>query len=158
MTEAMDRGIGRFLEALEESGLAKNTLIIFTSDNGSYNGSNQPLRGFKGMIFEGGIRVPWIFRWPGVIEPGSINATPIISMDSFPTILEAAGIELEKDAVIDGVSLMPLLKQSGDFKREAIFFHYPNYAFHKREPAGERRPVGELQVDPPLRRQLARTL
>ena len=132
MTEAMDRGIGRFLKALDEEGLAEKTLVIFTSDNGSYNGSNRPLRGFKGMIFEGGIRVPWIVRWPGVVEPGSVNSTPIISMDCHATILDVAGIELEEASVRDGVSLVPLLKQSGSFERDALYFHYPNYAFHKR--------------------------
>ena len=132
MTEAMDRSIGRFLAALDQTGLRENTLVLFKSDNGSYNGDNRPLRGFKGMIFEGGIRVPWIVRWPGVTEPGTVSDTPIISMDCYPTILEAAGLEPAADAVIDGKSLLPLLKESGKFQRESLFFHYPNYAFHKR--------------------------
>ena len=132
MTEAMDRSIGRFLAELDRAGLRDNTLVIFTSDNGSYNGDNRPLRGFKGMMFEGGIRVPWIVRWPGATKPGSECDTPIISMDSFPTILEVAGLEPGGGQEIDGKSLVPLLKQAGGFDREAIYFHYPNYAFHKK--------------------------
>ncbi len=132
MIEGMDRSIGRFLDALEREGLAEKTLVVFTSDNGSFNSDNRPLRGCKGMLHEGGIRVPWIVRWPGFVAPGSTDATPIISMDCFPTLLEVAGIEPEGDAVLDGISLVPLLTQSGSLAREALYFHYPNYAFHKR--------------------------
>lgn len=132
MIEGMDGAIGRFLRALDDAGLRENTLVIFKSDNGGYNGDNRPLRGFKGMIFEGGIRIPWIVRWPGVVEAGTTCDTPVISMDCFPTILEAAKLETESGTIVDGQSVIPLLKQSGQFNREAIFFHYPNYAFHKR--------------------------
>lgn len=132
MIEGMDRGIGRFLKALDEAGLRENTLVIFNSDNGGYNGDNRPLRGFKGMIFEGGIRIPCIVRWPGMVPAGTTCATPVISTDCVPTILEAAGIDPASAGPFDGVSLWPLLKQSGELERESIFFHYPNYAFHKR--------------------------
>jgi arylsulfatase A-like enzyme len=132
MIEGMDRAIGRFLAALDDAGLRENTLVIFNSDNGGYNGDNRPLRGFKGMIFEGGIRVPWIVRWPGVVEAGTTCTTPVISMDCYPTILEAAGIEEGPGTILDGESIFPLLKQTGGLEREAIFFHYPNYAFHKK--------------------------
>lgn len=132
MIEAMDRSIGRFLDHLEATGLAKNSLVIFKSDNGGYNGDNRPLRGFKGMIYEGGIRIPWIVRWPGVVAPGTLCDTPVISTDCFPTLIQAAGIELEADTKLDGMSLLPLLKQSGTLERESIFFHCPNYAFHKK--------------------------
>jgi len=132
MIEGMDRAIGRFLAALDDAGLRENTLVVFKSDNGGYNGDNRPLRGFKGTIFEGGIRVPWIVRWPGVVEAGTTCATPVISMDCYPTILEAAGIDVGAGAILDSESILPLLKQTGGLEREAIFFHYPNYAFHKK--------------------------
>lgn len=132
MIEAMDRSIGRFLQSLDNLNLRDNTLVIFTSDNGSYNGDNRPLRGFKGMIYEGGIRVPWIIRWPGVTKPGSVDSTPIISMDCPATILDVAGVEQVGDRPLDGMSLVPLLDRSGTLPREALFFHYPNYAFHKK--------------------------
>jgi len=131
MIEDMDASIGRFLKALDEAGLRDNTLVIFTSDNGGYNGDNLPLRGMKGMLYEGGIRVPWIVRWPGKVKPGTTNSTPIISMDCYPTLLEIAGLPPTPNHPLDGKSLLPLLTQSGGFKRDAIYFHYPNYAFHK---------------------------
>ncbi len=133
MTEAMDTAIGRFLAELDETGLREKTLVIFNSDNGGYNGDNRPLRGFKGMIFEGGIRIPWIVRWPGVVEPGTTCDVPVISMDCYPTLLEAAGLEPEENRVLDGESLIPLFEQDAEvFDRDTLFFHYPNYAFHKR--------------------------
>ena len=132
MIEGMDRGIGRFLKALDEAGLRDDTLVIFKSDNGGYNGNNRPLRGFKGMITEGGIRIPWIVRWPGVVPAGATCETPVISMDCVPTLLEAAGIDPASAGPFDGLSLMPLLTQQGQFDRDTLFFHYPNYAFHKR--------------------------
>lgn len=133
MAEGMDTGIGRFLGALDEMGLREETLVIFKSDNGGYNGDNRPLRGFKGMIFEGGIRIPWIVRWPGVVEAGTTCATPVISTDCYPTLLEVAGLEPGAGKVLDGKSLVPLfLQDAGAFDRDTIFFHYPNYAFHKR--------------------------
>lgn len=132
MIEGMDQAIGRFLRVLDEAGLRENTLVIFKSDNGGYNGDNRPLRGFKGMMFEGGIRIPWIVRWPGFVEPGSTCETPVISTDCYRTLLEVAGIEEDPNAPHDGESLVPLLRQTGKLNRDAIFFHYPNYAFHKR--------------------------
>ena len=132
MIEGMDRAIGRFLNALDDAGMREDTVVIFKSDNGGYNGDNRPLRGYKGMIFEGGIRIPWIVRWPGVVSPGSTCATPVISMDCYPTILQAANVEIESNDTLDGLSILPLLKQTGDLDREAIYFHYPNYAFHKK--------------------------
>ncbi len=132
MIEAMDSAVGRILEALDTLDLADDTLVIFTSDNGAYGSVTDlaPLRGAKGHLYEGGIRVPLIIRWPGRVEPGTISDVPVISMDFFPTILEAAGLEPEPGEPLDGESLMPLLRQDGSLQREAIFFHYPNYAFH----------------------------
>lgn len=136
MIEGMDKAIGRFLDTLRDLDLVDNTLVIFKSDNGGYNGDNRPLRGFKGMLYEGGIRIPWIVRWPGRVDPGSVCSVPVISMDCFPTILEAAGVATEESEVLDGLSLMPLLEGKDSFERDTLYFHYPNYAFHKRNRLG----------------------
>ena len=136
MIEAMDTEIGRFLAAVDEAGLRETTLVIFKSDNGGYNGDNRPLRGFKGMLYEGGIRIPWIVRWPGNVEPGTTCHTPLISTDCYPTLLEVAGLSPTPNHPLDGQSLLPLLKQSTVFERDFICFHYPNYAFHKRNRLG----------------------
>lgn len=136
MIEAMDTEIGRFLKALEEAGLDDNTLVIFKSDNGGYDGDNRPLRGFKGMLYEGGVRIPWMVRWPGHVEAGSRCETPVISMDCYPTLLEVAGLEPTPDQPVDGVSLTPLLTQTGEFGRDALYIHYPNYAFHQQNRLG----------------------
>lgn len=146
MIEAMDTAIGRFLAALDAEGLRDNTLVLFKSDNGGYNGDNRPLRGLKGMLYEGGIRVPWIVRWPGHVRPGSTCDTPIISMDCYPTLLEVAGLPPTPDHPLDGRSLMPLLKESGDIGRDTLFFHYPNYAFHQKNRLGSAIREGSLKL------------
>lgn len=113
LIEHMDHGIGQVLDTLEETGAAATTLVVFTSDNGGQLnvGANcGPLRDGKGSLYEGGLRVPFAVRWPGVIEPGSACAADAMTMDLFPTLCEIAGLELE--AVLDGRSLLPLL--SGD--------------------------------------------
>ena len=146
MIEDMDTAIGRFLKALDEAGLRENTLVIFKSDNGGYNGDNRPLRGLKGMLYEGGIRVPWIIRWPGKVQPGATNSTPVISMDCYPTLLEVAGLPPTPDRPLDGKSLMPLLTQSPGFDRDALYFHYPNYAFHKQNRLGSAIREGDYKL------------
>lgn len=138
MTEAMDAAIGKILTALDDLGLRDNTLVIFTSDNGPFLGvaDAKPLRSGKGHLYEGGIRVPLIVRWPAHVRPGSVCSAPVISMDFYPTILAAAGISQDVSEPLDGESLMPLLKQAGALKRQAIYFHYPNYAFHRSNRLG----------------------
>ena len=145
MIEAMDAAIGKLLSALDENGLSENTLLIFKSDNGSLY-SNAPLRANKGFLYEGGIRVPWIVRWPGVVKAGSECDTPVISMDTFPTILEATGLKPDSNTPMDAESLLPLLKQTGTLKRKAIYFHYPNYAFHKRNRLGSAIREGDYKL------------
>ncbi|MHC4147688.1 MAG: sulfatase/phosphatase domain-containing protein [Planctomycetota bacterium] len=107
--------------------------MIFTSDNGGYGGVSdcRPLRASKGYLYEGGIRVPLIVRWPGVVRPGITCRTPVISTDFYPTLLEAAGLRSKAGKTFDGESIVPTLKQTGPLKRKAIFFHYPNYAWHR---------------------------
>ncbi|UCG48574.1 MAG: sulfatase [Phycisphaerales bacterium] len=132
MIEAMDAAIGRVFAELDKLELTQNTLVIFTSDNGGFAGvsDNRPLRASKGHLYEGGIRVPMMVRWPVVVRAGTTCQTPVISMDFYPTLLDAAGLAVEAGATLDGESIMPLLKRTGRLKRKAIYFHYPNYAWH----------------------------
>ena len=138
MIEEMDRQIGRVLAALDELDLAGDTLVIFTSDNGAFGGVTDlaPLRGCKGHLYEGGIRVPLFVRWPGRVRPDVRCSIPVVSTDLFPTILKAAGLEPEEDRPLDGESLVPLLEQTGSLERDAVCFHYPNYAFHGQNRLG----------------------
>jgi arylsulfatase A len=139
--EATDRAIGKVLDALEQLGIANNTLVIFTSDNGGWEGAtdNRPLRSGKGELYEGGLRVPLIIRWPGVPEHvaaiGTTNETPVVTMDLTATILDAANVPLAKNEALDGVSLRPLLRGE-TLTREFIYFHYPHFAFHKTNRPG----------------------
>ncbi len=131
MVESVDDATGKILTALEEAGVADNTVVIFTSDNGGLMGptNNAPLRSGKGFPFEGGIRVPWIVRWPGVVKGGTTSSEPIISVDILPTVLDAAGVDLPSGREIDGVSLVEHLKSEGtkSLGREAIYWHFPHY-------------------------------
>ncbi len=138
MIEAMDGAIGRVLAKLDELNLAEETLVIFTSDNGAYGGVTDlsPLRAAKGHLYEGGIRVPLIIRWPGKIAAGTESSEPVISMDFFSTILDVGGLEPTPGVPMDGESLLPLLQDNQPLKRDAIYFHYPNYAFHGENRLG----------------------
>ncbi len=138
MTEAMDAAIGRVLSTLDEQGLSERTLVIFTSDNGGYQGvaDNRPLREGKGYLYEGGTRVPLFVRWPGVTQAGSLSAVPVISMDLNPTILNAAGLQVAPGVPCDGEDLEPLLRGTGGLERKALFWHYPNYAWHRSNRLG----------------------
>lgn len=132
MVEAMDLAVGRVLDKLDELGLAENTLVIFTSDNGGLSTSegwptsNLPLRAGKGWMYEGGIREPLLIRWPAVVKAGSVIGTPVSSPDFFPTLLDAVGLKPEPGQTLDGVSLLPLLK-GGELPERALFWHYPHY-------------------------------
>lgn len=138
MIEALDNAVGRILAALEEQDLTRSTLVIFTSDNGGYSGvaDNRPLRRGKGYLYEGGIRVPLIVRWPGVVKPGIVCREPVVSTDFHPTLLAAAGLSPQEGRTLDGKSIMPLLTGSGSLGHRAIFFHFPNYAWHGRNRLG----------------------
>lgn len=132
MVESMDQAVGKVLAALDAEGIAENTIVVFTSDNGGLSTSegsptsNVPLRGGKGMLFEGGIREPTIVRWPGVTVGGTQSDRPIISTDYFPTILEMAGLPYDAGS-IDGRSFVPLLRGDAQAARGPIFWHYPHY-------------------------------
>ncbi len=134
MVEAMDTAVGRILDELDALGLSKNTIVIFTSDNGGLSTaegsptSNLPFRGGKGWLYEGGIREPFLVRWPGVTKAGATSDVPVISNDLLPTAFAAAGVPLPKDRPIDGCDLAPLLKHGKAPARDALFWHYPHYA------------------------------
>jgi arylsulfatase A-like enzyme len=145
MIEGMDTSIGRLLQALDDLQLTDNTLVIFTSDNGPFAADVRPLRGEKGHLYEGGIRVPLIIRWPGVVSPGSQCSDPVISMDLFATMAGAAGLSGAISS-LDGVDLRPLLSGSGRLDRDALFFHYPNYAFHKDNRLGSAIRQGDFKL------------
>ena len=129
MIESLDQGVGRILDALEERGLSDNTVVIFASDNGGFGPvtSMAPLRGSKGMLYEGGIRTPLIMRWPDEIEPGATSATPVIGVDLYPTLAELAGAPLPDTQPLDGVSLLPTLMRSGDVPERDLIWHFPAY-------------------------------
>lgn len=137
MVEGMDRAVGRVLRALDDMGLASDTLVVFTSDNGQMPGASvaDPLRAAKGYLYEGGIRVPMMIRWPGRVRAGAVESTPAISMDFAPTFLDAAGIDCEPDE-FDGESLLPVAAGTGELERDAIYVHYPHYSYHGRNDMG----------------------
>ena len=133
----VDERVGRILDALDEMKLASNTLVVFTSDNGQMPGSSvaDPLRDAKGYLYEGGIRVPMMIRWPGHIRAGAVDATPTISMDFAPTFLEAAGVKYGANE-FDGQSLMPVASGKGALQRDALYWHYPHYCYHGMNDMG----------------------
>lgn len=133
MVEAMDQAVGKVLDALKRLNLDQNTIVIFTSDNGGLSTSeghptsNVPLRAGKGWLYEGGIRVPWIVRAPGITKPGAVCDAPIASADLYPTLLELQG-QPTNPRKLDGESFAPLLADPDRrWDRGPIFWHYPHY-------------------------------
>ena len=145
MIETMDEALGAIVTALEEKGLDENTIIVFSSDHGGLSTSeghptsNLPLRAGKGWLYEGGVRVPTLFYWPGVTEPGSRSDEPHVQTDFFPTMLEMAGLAMRPEDHLDGVSLVSELKGEGASDRERIFWHHPHYSPQGGSPAGAMR-------------------
>ncbi len=129
MVESVDQSVGRINQVLEELDLSENTLLIFFSDNGGHGTytCQAPLRGGKGMFYEGGIRVPMFAYWPQTIESGTICEAPVIGTDFYPTMLELANALPPEDHVLDGVSLVPLFGGKSSMPRETIFWHFPAY-------------------------------
>ena len=133
MIEHLDENVGKILDALDRKGIADNTIVIFTSDNGGLStaeGSptcNAPLSEGKGWMYEGGIREPMLIRWPAQIAAGTRTDAYIISPDFYPTLLEACDLPSEPQQHVDGKSFLPLLKGE-EFERGALFWHFPHYA------------------------------
>jgi arylsulfatase A len=136
LVESIDDSVGALMKKLAELKLDENTVIFVTGDNGGLSGTvnaqgwragptrNDPLRLGKGSAYEGGVRVPLFVKWPGVTKPGSVNETPVISVDYFPTILDIVTGAAPKS---DGESITALLKGGSKLKRDAIYWHYPHY-------------------------------
>ncbi|MBN1420318.1 MAG: sulfatase [Planctomycetes bacterium] len=145
MIESVDESVGRVCAALDRCGIAGRTAVFFTSDNGGLSvkegantpaTSNAPLRAGKGYLYEGGIREPWIIKWPGAVRPGSVCDVPVTTVDVFPTVLEMAGVERDPALVLDGESIVPLLRERGGLRREAVYWHYPHYSNQGGMPGG----------------------
>ena len=126
MIDAVDQNIGRVMDTLKRLRLDDNTMVVFTSDNGGTPRFVAPLNGSKGALYEGGIRVPACVWWSGINNPGRTCDEPLLGMDFYPTMLAAAGIDLPKQT-IDGVSFLPVLKNTGEVNRDAVFWHFPSY-------------------------------
>jgi arylsulfatase A-like enzyme len=129
--EHTDQCIGRVLDALDQLRLTDNTLVVLSSDNGGVSGEkysveNKPLRQGKGTLYEGGVRVPLAFCWPGHIKPGSRCETPVHFVDLFPTFCDVAGVPTDPTHRLDGVELTPLFS-GGSIPPRTIFLHYPHY-------------------------------
>lgn len=162
MVETIDESVGLLLAALDELLLAERTIVVFASDNGGVNtltleakvaineggnqverfavtdrpkvfNTNEPLRSEKGTLYEGGIRVPLIVRWPDRVKPFTTSDVPVIGCDFYPTLLAAVEVKEESSQPLDGQSLLPLLTQSGALKRDALYWSYP--AYHHSTPA-----------------------
>ncbi len=153
MVESVDKSVGRVLDKLDELGLSENTIVLFFSDNGGLvrrfdniplltkskqhlyqddsllyiASSNAPLRGEKGTVYEGGIREPFIVRWPGKIAPGQISEALMSSVDFYPTFLSLAGGQLPEGQVLDGKNIMPEILGNNDEPERSLFWHYPVY-------------------------------
>ncbi len=138
MVHSLDENFGRILDTLDETAMADDTVVFLTSDNGGYVNryggmqvtDNAPLRSGKGSLYEGGIRVPLMVRWPGVTVPGIVSDVPVSSIDYYRTILAMTGLAVDRDhgRGIDGIDLAPLLRDPDDVPdRAALYFHYPHY-------------------------------
>lgn len=128
--ETLDHYIGQLLNGLEESGISESTLVVFLSDNGGHPEyvSNKPLRGSKWNLYEGGIRVPLIVKWPGHVSAGSVCETPVIGYDLFPTFLEIGQVSRENRSLpIDGISLVPLFQNEAFNEQRELYWHFPYY-------------------------------
>ncbi|MBE7494419.1 MAG: sulfatase [Verrucomicrobiaceae bacterium] len=146
LTEELDQSVGHIVEAVERAGIGENTLILFLSDNGGLEHeqsgrvvtSNRPLRGEKGTLYEGGIRIPAIARWPGKVPAGSRCDTPLITMDVLPTLVELGAAAMPKSRPCDGVSLAAVLRNpAATLARDTLHWHLPHY--HHSTPASAMR-------------------
>jgi arylsulfatase A-like enzyme len=144
MIESMDESVGRVLAAVRESGVENDTIVIFTADNGGVSSrewrnrpvtSNLPLRAGKGHLYEGGIRVPTIVRWPGVTRAGSRCEEPILSVDNAPLIADVAGVRRDRTQAMDGRSFRSLLRGERANETRDIFWHYPHYSPQLGKPS-----------------------
>ncbi|MFW5944752.1 MAG: sulfatase [Bacteroidota bacterium] len=148
MIASLDENVGRILHKVEEEGISDQTVIIFYSDNGGLAKprtnaeQNHPLRSGKGSLYEGGVRVPLMIKWPGLTKPGSVCDVPVTSMDFYPTFLDLLGFkgEEEHNKNLDGISIAPVLKDpSNNLEREALYWHHPHYYPGRKGPVSAMR-------------------
>ncbi|MBL8233937.1 MAG: sulfatase [Bryobacterales bacterium] len=144
MIASVDESVGQILSTLRETGTEGNTVVFFTADNGGVSSlewrkrpvtSNLPLRAGKGHLYEGGIRVPALVKWPGVTKAGSISHEPVSSIDYFPTIAEMAGVRWDGSHRVDGISLTRALR-GGRLPERNLFWHFPHYSPQLGRPSG----------------------
>ena len=141
MIRELDETVAMVLDALDRAGRAADTLVVFTSDNGGLSTaegaptSNRPLRAGKGYLYEGGIRVPLLVRWPGVVAPGTTCDVPVTTADIAATLLDAGGVARPPHVALDGTSLRPLLEGSGTIEARDLVWHYPHYSNQGGRPA-----------------------
>lgn len=144
MIESVDIALGRLRAALAKAGVAENTIILLTSDNGGVGfqgrklhriASNGGLRGGKGFLYEGGIREPLLIHWPGIVQGGSVSDTPVIGMDFMPTLARIAGVGLPPEPC-DGMDIGDLFRGLHTLQRNALYWHYPHYSDQGGKPSG----------------------
>lgn len=144
----LDTGVGLLLQQLDELNLTDQTLVVFTSDNGGTHTSQEPLRGKKGSYYEGGIRVPMVIRWPGVVPAAASCDEPVINLDLYPTFLAAAQAAPPQQP-LDGESLLPLCSGAEQLDRDGIYWHFPGYLNgpvpRGRDPVFRTRPVSVIR-------------
>jgi len=164
MIESVDESVATVMDKLDELELTDNTVVFFFSDNGGYANATSvlPLRGSKGMLYEGGIRVPLAVRWPGRIKPGTLCDVPVIGIDFYPTMLEMAGVPKPKGHILDGQSIVGLLDpvrnktsasngvkgKTSQFEKRAIFWHFPAYleAYNEQQWPWRTTPAGAVRL------------
>jgi len=144
MVSSVDENIGRVMDKIEQLGISDNTVVIFISDNGGFTGqwnnevvtNNFPLRSGKGSLYEGGVKIPMLIRYPGITTPGSKTSNVVSTIDILPTIKDIVNIkETDKETVIDGVSLFNVMKNPAmEVDREYVFWHYPHYYYPITSP------------------------
>lgn len=152
LVESVDESVGRVLDAIDELGIGERTLVVFFSDNGGHGiyTDNGPLRGSKGMLYEGGVREPLIVVGPGVTRAGDVEDAPVIGLDLYPTILEIAGVERPDGLELDGRSIAPLLAAPGasDWQERPLFWHFPAYleAYRRGGDSWRTTPAGSVRL------------
>lgn len=151
MVESMDASVGRIMRALEENNIDERTIVIFFSDNGGLSTSegwptaNVPLRTGKGWLYEGGIRVPMLIKWPGISDQQQTCDIPVSSIDFVPTILDMVGLDNQIPQDVEGISLVPLLEGNETLDRSRLYWHYPHYSNQGGKPGGAVR-AGNLKL------------
>ncbi len=153
MIESVDVGVGRLIHLLEELNLSEKTAVVFFADNGGYGPatSMSPLKGYKGTYYEGGIREPFVVKWPGVVQPGSRCSEPIIGVDLYPTFCRMTGASLPEGQPLDGVDITPLLRGAKQLEPRALYWHFPAYLQsyarfdEQRDPLFRSRPCGIIR-------------